>query len=427
MKKTVKKLPMELYDKVNYMCRCYMDRIARFRLDYDLVPDVEALKKAIVYLYDAAPIFHSRVIENPVRPYWSVCDYTVDDSLTVENTADMNKSADEFLTKGIELDDNTQMKIGLFIEGEKCALCFRWNHMIMDGGGFKQFAEDLFRAYNLITSGVTPSDFRIGSRHYKEVYRDLSEATRKKAMTKLSNKTSGEKKHLPFTAENQADKNIIVVKNIDERIFSAAMKNAKKSGATVNDLIAAAYIEAAYKLIGCEKESMTLSSAVDLRRYIKNPDRLGYTNHTTFMPCTLEKKGKTVLDTLKAVAQSTKKSKEDEFLGLYGLPLLNYAFTAMIHIQAEFMVRLFYNNANLAVSNVGAVDTKAYSLGSHAPTYAMVAGGAKRKPCAAVTALTIGGRLVVSMSIKGNDEDRKMVEKFFSLMEESINEIAKIE
>ncbi|MBQ5884166.1 MAG: hypothetical protein IIW72_06525, partial [Clostridia bacterium] len=33
-----KKLKSEMYDKVNYMCRRYMDRIARFELDYDFVP-----------------------------------------------------------------------------------------------------------------------------------------------------------------------------------------------------------------------------------------------------------------------------------------------------------------------------------------------------------------------------------------------------
>ena len=30
-----------MYDKMNHMCRCYMDRTVRFALYYDYVPDAE--------------------------------------------------------------------------------------------------------------------------------------------------------------------------------------------------------------------------------------------------------------------------------------------------------------------------------------------------------------------------------------------------
>ena len=49
-----KKLKSEMYDKVNYMCRRYMDRIARFELDYDFVPDIAALKYALICIISAS-------------------------------------------------------------------------------------------------------------------------------------------------------------------------------------------------------------------------------------------------------------------------------------------------------------------------------------------------------------------------------------
>ena len=49
-----KKLKSEMYDKVNYMCRRYMDRIARFELDYDFVPDIDALKYALICTFESA-------------------------------------------------------------------------------------------------------------------------------------------------------------------------------------------------------------------------------------------------------------------------------------------------------------------------------------------------------------------------------------
>jgi len=421
-----KKLKAEMYDKVNYMCRCYMDRIARFRLDYDFVPDEAAFKKALTALYEASPVFHSRFVADPINPYWLVSDYKIEDSFTFQETDDIEKSACDFLVRGIDIKENTQMKIALFHNGNKCALCFRWNHMLIDGGGFKQFARDLFRAYDETTkTGSCSGNFLIGSRAYSEVYADFDKDQRKKAKAQILGNSAHEKKALPFTKKNGKERNILIFKKIDAEIFNSAAAKGKELGATANDVLVAAYIRSAYKLIGCDKnERMCISCAVDLRRHMKNPDRIGYTNHTTFMPCTVNGMGEAMEDTVKAVAECNRKNKKDPFLGLHGLPLLNFAYKAMTYIQAEPTVRLFYANANLALSNVGKVDKRLFSLDGNEPTDAFVAGGAKVKPCAAVNALTLDGRLTLSMTIQGTDVDKRMVERFFEGMEEELEKLS---
>ena len=219
--------------------------------------------------------------------------------------------------------------------------------------------------------------------------------------------------------------NILIFKKIDADVFNSAAAKGKALGATANDVLVAAYIRSAFRLIGCDKkEKISVSCAVDLRRYMKNPDRIGYTNHTTFMPCTIEGIGESMADTVKRVAECNKKNKEDPFLGLHGLPLLNFAYKAMIYAQAEPTVTLFYANANLALSNVGKVDKKLFSLEGNEPKDVFVAGGAKVKPCAAVNALTLDGRLTLSMTIQGTDEDKAMVERFFEGMEEELRSLA---
>ncbi len=420
------KLKAEMYDKVNWMCRCYMDRIARFRLDYDFVPDEAAFKKALSSLYDAAPVFHSRFMNNPIAPYWKVCDFRIEESLTFEATDDVEKSAYDFLVKGVSIKDSTQMKIAVFHKDGKCALCFRWNHMLMDGGGFKQLARDLFKAYDeTVREGKCNGSFLTGSRAYTEVYKDFDREKKKKAKSQILGNSAHEKKTLPFTKKNGREKNILIFKKIDAEVFNSAAKKGKELGATANDVLVASYIRSAYKLIGCDKnEKMCISCAVDLRRHMKNPDSIGYTNHTTFMPCTVNGMGETMADTVRAVAECNKKNKEDPFLGLHGLPLLNFAYKAMTYLQAEPTVRLFYANANLALSNVGKVDKKLFSLDGNEPTDAFVAGGAKVKPCAAVNALTLDGRLTLSMTIQGTDEDKAMVERFFEGMERELHGFA---
>lgn len=422
----VKKVRAEVYDKVNYMCRCYMDRIARFRLDYDFIPDYNAVKTVLISLFEHSPILHSMFVDNHIAPYWKVCDYNIDDIFSVVNTDDIEKCAYDFLVQTIDLTHNVQLKVQLCVQNSKCALCVIWNHMIMDGGGIKQLLGDFFKGYNeyVAEKKKTPLDFRVGSRKLGEVYRDLPPKIKKAAKTKFANKTSKEKKTLPFTSVSDQDHNILITKVISAEIFMNAVKKAKEIGATANDVLSTSYIDATYKMLGCDDEDLTLSCAVDLRRYMNDPNRLGYTNQTTFMPCTVSKRGITVFDTLKEVAECNKKSKEDEFLGLYGLPLINYAFTQLIYIQAEVMVKLFYNNANLSVSNVGRLDGKFCALDGHKPTFAMGAGAAKKKNCAVATALSLDGNAIITICIQGTEKDKEMIETFFNHMEDSMKEIA---
>lgn len=156
---------------------------------------------------------------------------------------------------------------------------------------------------------------------------------------------------------------------------------------------------------------------MDLRRYIKDVSSIGYTNHTTFMPAFADCFGDSFEDTVRMVAESTKKAKQDEYMGLHGLPLLDIGFSAAAYFWAETVVKTFYTNANLAVSNVGPIDEAVFSLAGNSPVDAFVAGGAKVKPCAAITALSIKGKLCFAMTIQGNDRDKAMVEKFFDLIE----------
>lgn len=417
---TPKKLKVELYDKVNYMCRCYMDRVARFSLTYDFVPDIDALKTVIVCLFEKAPIMHSSVVDNHILPYWRVCDYTVDDALCVAESDDIEKSAYDFLVKSIPITDNVQMKIALFYKDGKSILCFRWNHMIMDGGGFKQFVCDLCRNYSdYVKEDKLPTDFRTGTRDYKAVYGDMSPEMKKGAKRQIAGLSAKEKHTLPFTKKAKDDRNIIIEKKISAQAFSKGRAIAKKCGGTANDALVAAYIRAYHRISGIDpNQRINISCAVDLRRYIKDVNTIGYTNHTTFMPAFAESFGDSFEDTVRMVAQSTKKAKQDKFMGLHGLPLLDVGFSAAAYFWAETVVKTFYTNANLAVSNVGPIDESAFSLDSNAPVDAFVAGGAKVKPCAAITALSIKGKLCFAMTIQGNDKDKAMVEKFFDLIED---------
>ncbi len=422
---STKKIPLEMYDKVNYMCRCYMDRTARGMFFYDGIPDTDKLRDVLCCAFGSVPQLHSRVVDNHINPYWLVCDFTHAELLNVAETDDLLKSSEAFLNESVSLSSHLQFQTAVFTKDGKSAFCMKWNHMIMDGGGIKQFLTDLFNAYNsYIETGKLKNIFSTGDRSYKAVYADMEPEKAKKAKLLFANKSVKEKKILPFTKKGEGNDEIQLVRfGLDGEIFKKARLAAKKYGATANDVLAAAYIDAFRRVTGITGD-FSLSCAVDLRRYIKNPEKLGYTNHVAFMPCTVKNVDGDVLNTLKKAAESTGKNKKDEFLGLYGLPLLNFSYSSMIYAQAEFIIRLFYSNANTALSNVGALDTETYHFGKAKIYDAWFFGAAKNKPCAAITAMTVNGAVRMTMCINADKKDALMLNDFFNKMGEAIEELS---
>ncbi len=416
------KLPCEMYDKINLMCRKYMDRMARFEVDYDFIVDEIAFKNVAVCALESAPCLHSQVIRNPITPYWRVADYNVNEFVFAKEVDDLQKAKEEFYSREIPLKSNIQMNIGLFYHKGKTYILFIWNHMCMDGGGFKSFWGDFCKAYtDYILNGNSPVCFSVGSRKYTEVYKDMPNDFKKKAKQQIANISPRDKHRFPFENNNVENSVVIVSRKIERKYFEKSVAYAKSQGATVNDLLVASYIDALKKVAGFKNnESISISCATDLRRHIKDASSIGYTNHVSFSHCAIDRMGENLKDTLSVVREKTKELKNDEFMGLHGLPLLNFAYKTMVYAQAEPIVKLFYRNPTLSLSNVGAIDTQAFSLGGNKPFSAFVAGAAKNKPCAVMTALSINGDLSVSMCLRGNDNDREILEQFFTEYEKNI-------
>lgn len=417
-----KRLPTEMYDKVNLMCRNYMDRLARFEMDYDFIADSDIFKTVAICCLETVTILRSQVINHPIAPYWKVADYEISDFVDIREVDDIQKAREEFFSREIPLKSNVQMNLGVYYYEGRTYVLFIWNHMCFDGGGFKMFWSDFCKNYTeYALHGVSPVNFSVGSREYTEVYRDFDKKTAKKAKMQLANVSPRTKVTFPFTPKNGREKVVIVSRRIPEEYFSRACLYAKSVGATVTDLLLACYIDALGKIAKLKSsDSLSVACAMDLRRHIKDLSRIGYTNHVSFMHCAIERKGSDLRETLLLVRDKTKELKNDEFMGLHGLPLLNFAYKNMFYFQAESVVKLFYNNPQMSVSNVGIIEPHLFPLGVSGPFDAFVAGAAKNKPCAVMTALTIGGALSASICLRGNEEDRQILESFFTEFENNL-------
>lgn len=424
-----RKLNAELWDKMHYLFRDFNDRMVHVELHYDFEINIDALKTVLICFFEKAPVLHSSFTDNRVHPYWTVKDYHIDEVLTVKSVSEeeLPYEINNFLVQYIPPEADIQMKVAVFNHGGKSTLCLVENHMCMDGGDLKYFMAALCKNYNdFVENGVSPVDLRTGTRSYEAVYEDFSLAERKMAKGLYKNINTKDDHAFPLTPDNIRDRSFIARRKLSAEKFDQIRAAGKKRGATINDMLLTAYFWSLYELAMFNPEdSVSISCAIDLRRHIKDSDGQGVTNQTAWMQCKVPRRGNDIFETLDYVINSSNQFKQDRFMGLHGLPLLSLGYKIMPLAASEEIIKVGYANPLLAMSNIGILDVKALSLEGHEPTDGFMSGAVKYKPYVLLSATSMRKELTLSMCVRGNDEDKEIVEHFFNLMEKNIDMLIK--
>ncbi len=423
----VKKVPAEMWDKLHYLFRNYNDRVIHVELQYDFELDADIVKKFMTNLFESAPVLHSTFVNNYIRPYWRVNPYNIDEVVTEYriDASQKDKLIEEFLMQAVNPEDKLQMRVALFYYEGKSAFCFVSNHMCFDGGDTKYIVAKFCKAYtDSVATGKMTTDFRVGTRSHKTVYKDMSEEDAKAAKGLFRNPSVRDHHKFPLTESKSDDKSFMPRHILDEDVFTAVKALGKENGYTLNDVLLTAYFESVYRLAKFKsEESLTIACAIDLRRYIKDLSDVGLTNHTAWMQCNIDHLGENIFETLRLVAESSNKFKKDRYMGLYGLPLLNFGYTAFPHCIAEIAVKIGYANPHIAMSNIGIIDPVATSICGHEPVYGFMSGAVKYKPFVLLSAITYKNQCTLAMGVRGNEKDRKVVERFYEIYDECLNEL----
>ena len=417
-----RRLTAELWDKMHYLFRDFNDRMVHVELNYDFILDIEALKTVIICAFEKVPVLHSKFVDTKLSTHWEVKPYDIDDVFSVSYPENVQDAVDEFLTQYIAPNADIQMKIALFIKDGKSTLCMVENHMCMDGGDLKYFLQAFCENYSkYVTDGISPIEFRTGSRSYDDVYSGFSKTEAGVAQRLFKNINAKDNHKFPLTPNNIRDKSFIARKKFSEETLARLKFKGKELGATINELLLASYFYSVYELAGYPKtDKVMISNAIDLRRHMDNVEDKGFTNHTSWMQCAIPERGRDIFETIQYVVRSSNKFKKDKFMGLYGLPLLNFGYNILPHAASEEIIKIGYSNPLMAMSNIGVLKGEHFALAGHEPIDAFMSGAVKYKPFVLLTATTYKNVITLSMCVRGNEEDKKIVNDFFSLMEKNI-------
>ena len=420
-----RRLTAELWDKMHYLFRDFNDRMVHVELTYDFVPDIDILKTVIICAFEKIPVLHSKFVDTKLSTYWQVMPYDIDEVFTVSYPDDLQAAADAFLTGYIPPESHIQMKVALFIKDGKSKLCFIENHMCMDGGDLKYFLESFCNNYNrYLNEGISPINYRTGSRSYDDVYSGFSKTEAGVAQRLFKNINARDDHKFPLTADNIRDTSFIARKKFSEETLMKLKAKGKELGATINELLLSCYFYSIYELANYPvSDKMMISNAIDLRRHMDSVADKGFTNHTSWMQCAVPERGRDIFETVKYVVLSSNKFKNDKFMGLYGLPLLNFGYNILPHAASEEIIKIGYSNPLMAMSNIGILKGEHFALDGKEPVDAFMSGAVKYKPFVLLTVTTYKNIITLSMCVRGNDEDKKTVDKFFGLMEKNIGTI----
>ncbi len=418
-----RKLNAELWDKMHYLFRSFNDRMVHVELDYDFVLDIDALKTVIICAFEKVPVLHSKFVDKKISTHWEVMPYDIDEVLTVAYPENMQEAIDDFLTQYIPPESHIQMKLALFIKDGKSTLCMIENHMCMDGGDLKYFLKSFCENYTeYVEKGKSPIEYRTGSRAYTDVYSGFSKMESGVAQRLFKNINARDNHKFPLTNDSIRDTSFIAKKKFSEDVLAKLKTKGKELGATINEMLLTAYFYSVYELADFSpNDQVMISSAIDLRRHMDNVDDKGFTNHTAWMQCAIPQRGRDIFETVQYVVRSSNRFKKDKFMGLYGLPLLNFGYSILPHAASEEIIKIGYSNPYMSMSNIGVLNGQHFALSGHEPVDAFMSGAVKYKPFVLLTATTYKNVITLSMCVRGNDKDKEIVNKFFDLMEKNIN------
>lgn len=403
----------EMWDKMQYFFRNYYDRMVHIAVTLDKEADFRIFSNAFKILINKVEILRCKFCYNPIHPFWRINELkNINEIITYVETDNIESAIEDSLSKQIEIISDYQIKITYIKSKNKCAYTVLINHMCLDGSDSKYLLGKFAEIYNDLASGGNGFNITIknGSRSINQLYEkmqpDLAEKAKK--LYKNISKTKS-KAHFPFASDNGTEKVHFIKIELTKEEGAFLNSVRKKCGATVNDILLAAYFRAIRKFLKKERK-LNIISMMDLRKYIGDTE--GITNMTGFLPCEIQLEEESFTATLQKVKNAISVYKNDPYAGLYGIPLLKLAFKIFPNALSEFAIKIGYNNPSLGMSNIGIIDTSKFQLGNTKIVKAFMTGAAKYKPYFQLTTTTYNGIMSFCIAQKCNASDVELLNKF---------------
>ena len=215
----------------------------------------------------------------------------------------------------------------------------------------------------------------------------------------------------------------ILTRKLGRDEFEAVRGYGASRGATVNDVLLAAYYRCMFRRLGFSSgRELRIPLMVDMRRYLNEPARHDVPANLTSMLITRlkhqpEEGFAESLARVKAVMDASKAGN----IGLNGFLKLDLLYRCFPDRIAGFWLKPFLDHPLISMTNIGILYGGRMSFAGRHPHDAYMTGSIQHKPCFQVAVSTYDGELTLTSNLYGNAGDR---ERILSFLEELETELA---
>lgn len=420
-----KRIKAEVWDKQQNIMYCYYDGMIHSTFYFDGKVDENAFYAAINYVVSKIDVLHCSYHNSFCRAHWHLEEFKKEDVFTITKTTNdkQEEKCSEFLCGVIPETSNVQFKCNIVRTEDKDAINFLISHMCLDGGDIKQLLKIIIASYNQYKKeGKITVAVKNGARNVDQLYKQFNEEDKKHAKGLYKNVSTIKYKYKFAFEKTPEDKPTINKRKLSVDTFTKMKAKGKTDGATINDIITAAYLRTVYKYCNMDKNAKySMNCMMDLRKYMKNGQSEGFCNLIGFLECALPNGiGNTFADTLKDVKASFDAGKQDRFAGLYSHPLLKLAFTLFPHQISKIAIKIGFFFPFIGMSNIGITKEDDYVIPGLKLLDVFMTGTIKKKPYIQLALTTFNGEITFSCAMNCNEKDKLLISNMLADIEKEI-------
>lgn len=379
--------------------------------------DINLLKRALTALFPAVPLLTCQFQADDNHAEWIAGDWTAEDMIRFVETEDREQALQDNLVIKLNEQTGPQALITIIRESGCDTIAFVFNHMICDGGGFRDFLYLLSQSYSYFANH--PSSDRLPyalpdpeKRGIDQIFNGMSKHQLdeiKKA--DLHSYVQTDKDHLPLTGD--AAKPFIIHHKVDGKRFKFIKSYAREQGATINDALFAAYICALSEVLLVE--TIVLDCPVNARTYLPKNYIPGICNLTSNYICAIPKLTDPTFD---EALKQVKQVMDQEKVSLAPLKVyweLDEVYKKRPLAEAVQEFPKIYRIPINGMTNIGILDPDQLSFGSQAID-AFISGSIKYAPYFQIAVTTFNGEMTFSTNFHGTEKDHVWLDQFVDRM-----------
>lgn len=373
---------------------------ARIRIASPL--DAQTLVDAVSASIPYVPLLGCIFYPHPLQPRWRDCGFTGRNIVCIRTVSreEAVEAIQDAMTASIAIDSEPQVRITLVRSGAEDVLCVLVNHMVCDGAGLKQYLSLLACLYSRLSAGqplptakptIRSANYLFSTLHRKQFFNVLLHSYAKLHQPKAF--------RVPIAENNQPPH--IVTRKISGESLNAIKLYAHTLGATINDVILAAYARVLARLTG--ERQISLPCPVDLRKYLADRNATSISNLTVNFIVSVTIDPETLfVETLSAVNQQIARQKRSDEC-LKSVLLAGF----ILHAIPFFLMQKIFTRAFtipvVSYTNFGIVDEQDLRFGESPATDVFLTGAVKRPPYFQIAVSTFGGEMTLSCDLTGSD------------------------